>query len=94
MDERTVFRQRMETELHQWEAELDRWQNEDEHADGATELRREQQQMLDELHSKRLRARQYLDQVQQDADWAALKPKMEQLWAAIRAQISTIETWT
>ncbi len=92
MDDRTAFRQSMEAELHKLEAELEQWQVEDE-GRGAVQRQREQQQMLDDLHEKRLQARQYLDQVARREDWAALKPKMERLWAEMAAQIETIKAW-
>ncbi len=93
MDDKTAFRQSMETELHALEAGLDRWQAADEHVDTDAQLQREQQQMLDDLHSKRVQARQYLDELQQSGDWSALKLKMETLWSEMRTQISMIESW-
>ncbi len=92
MDDRTAFRQSMEAELHNLEAELEQWQVEDE-GSGAVQRQREQQQMLDELHEKRLQARQYLDQVARRDDWQTLKPKMEHLWAEMATQIDTIKAW-
>ena len=83
----------MEAELHEWEAELERWRERDERADGDVEMRREQQQMLDDLHEKRLQARQYLDQLDRSANWSEMKPRIERLWSEIRAQIAAIKAW-
>ena len=92
MDE-PAFRQRMETELEEWEAELERWHSQDEHATPNPQLRREQQQMLDDLHEKRLQARRYLEDLSHGGDFITLRPKMEQLWAEIRNSITAIRTW-
>ena len=93
MDEQTAFRQRMEAELESWEADLEHWHSRDESAEGDPELRREQQQMLDDLHVKRMEARQYLDELDHGGDFTSLKPKMEQLWTNIRRSIATIKQW-
>ncbi len=92
MDDRTAFRQSMEAELHNLEGQLERWEAEGDGSSNAAQLQREQQQMLTDLHEKRLRARQYLDQVARSDDWQALKPKMERLWAEMATQIDTIKT--
>lgn len=93
MDEKTIFVQRMESELQVWEADLEHWRMQGEHADGDVELRKEQQQMLDDLHEKRMQARHYLDDVKHVGDWSALRPQMEQLWAEIRQSVEAIKTW-
>ena len=49
--------------------------------------------MLDDLHEKRLQARHYLDDLNRGADVAALRPKMERLWAEIRSSIVMIKQW-
>ena len=87
------FRTHMETELSAWEADLDRWRALEESARGDPQRRREQQQMLEDLHTKRLRARHYLDELARGGDWLALKPKMESLWAEIRAEIAAVKQW-
>jgi DNA phosphorothioation-dependent restriction protein DptG len=92
MDEKTAFQQRMEAELREWEAELERWREREEHADGDPQLRKEQQQMLDDLHEKRLTARRYLDELARGGDWSVFQPEMEQLWAEIRTEIAAIKT--
>ncbi len=91
MDERSAFQQSMEAQLHSLEAELERWQAEDEGSGSAAQLRREQQQMLTDLHEQRLQARQYLDQVARRDDWQPLKPKMERLWTEMATQIAAIK---
>jgi hypothetical protein len=85
--------QQMEAELHAWEADLDRWRARDEHADGDPQRRREQQQMLDDLHEKRMQARHYLDDLARGANWTELQPEMERLWTDIRSTIAAIKQW-
>lgn len=85
--------QAMEAELHTWESELERWHTQEEHADGDPQRRREQQQMLDDLHEKRMQARHYLDQLARGGSWAELQPEMERLWADIRASLTAIQQW-
>jgi hypothetical protein len=93
MDDKIAFRQRMEAELQAWETELEHWSRQNERAEGDVELRREQQQMLDDLHEKRMQARHYLDDLDRGGDWNALRPKMEPLWADIRRSIEAIKVW-
>lgn len=93
MDESTRYRQQKESELHTWEAQLDQWRSRDESADGDPELRREQQQMLDDLHAKRMEARNLLDALARGGDSTALTPQIERLWADIRQSIQEIQTW-
>ena len=38
--DKPAFRQRMESELQAWEAELERWHSNEEHASGDPQLRR------------------------------------------------------
>jgi len=83
----------MEAELAAWEADLERWHTEEESTSGDPQLRKEQQQMLDDLHEKRLQARHYLDDLRRGGDWTQLQPKMERLWAEIRTSIKTIKQW-
>ncbi len=93
MDEKAAFRQQMAAELQSWEADLERWHLQDESARGNPQLRREQQQMLDDLHVMRMDARHYLDELDHGGDFTSLKPKMEQLWAQIRTSLTTIKEW-
>lgn len=90
---REQFRMRMDTELSAWEADLERWHEQEESAQGDPQLRREQQQMLDDLHEKRFQARRYLDELARGGDWLTLKPAMEQLWTEIRTEIAAIQQW-
>ena len=91
MDEKAAFRQRMEAELHEWEAALDRWRVDGENTEGDPQFKREQQQRLDDLHEKRMHARNYLDDLDRGGDWMTLKPKIEQLWSEIRQSITAIQ---
>ena len=84
--------QQLETELHQWEAKLEAWRIEEEHATGNPQLRKEQQIMLEDLHEKRNQARQYLDQLARN-DSPELRAKMELLWTEIRTLITKIKAW-
>ncbi len=93
MNRNETTQQEMEAELHAWEGDLERWHALEEHADGDPQLRREQQQMLDDLHEKRMQARHYLDDLAQGGDWAELKPKMDSLWEEIRSSIAAIKQW-
>jgi hypothetical protein len=93
MESIAEFRQRMEAEFQRWESDLERWHGSEESAQGDPQRRREQQQMLDDLHEKRLQARQYLDQFARGDDQAALQPKMETLWTEIRREIAAIKQW-
>ncbi|HVU13699.1 MAG TPA: hypothetical protein VHD90_20605 [Phototrophicaceae bacterium] len=93
MDERAAFRQQKAAELELWEADLERWHTQRESAEGNPQLRREQQQMLDDLHLKREQARHYLDDLDRGGDFNGLKPKMEQLWAQIRTSLTAIKQW-
>ncbi len=93
MDEKTAFRQRMESQLQAWEAELDHWRLQGESTRGDPQLRREQQQMLDDLHEKRMQARHYLDDLNHTANWETLRPKIERLWAEIGASLAKIKQW-
>ncbi|MCC6804597.1 MAG: hypothetical protein IT319_17065 [Anaerolineae bacterium] len=90
MDEKTVFRYKLESDLQIWEAELEQWRRRYEHSDGSVVLRKEQQEMLEDLHEQRMRARQLLGELERSDDWTALKPEMEQLWANIRRSITAI----
>lgn len=90
MDEKAVFRYKLESDLQIWEAELEQWRRQHEHSDGSVDLRKEQQEMLDDLHEQRMRARQLLGELERSEDWTALKPEMEQLWANIRRSITAI----
>ncbi len=91
MDDRTAFRQSMETQLHQLEADLEDWEAAEDRSSDAAQRRREQQQTLDDLHEKRLQARQYLDQVARRPDWQTLKPKVERLWTEMKTQIDALK---
>ena len=83
----------LETELETWEADLERWHSTEESASGDPQLRKEQQQMLDALHEKRMQARHYLDELARGGDWSVLQPKMDALWAEIRTSIAAIKQW-
>ena len=85
--------QQMEAELSAWESDLERWHTDEERATGDPQRRREQQQMLDDLHEKRMQARHYLDDLAQGASWAELQPEIQRLWADIRTSIALIKQW-
>ena len=91
MDAKGRFRRQMEAELIDWEAELEHWRRREEHVVGDAQRRREQQQILEDLHEQRLKARHYLDELDRGGDWTVLQSEMEQLWAEIRRSITAIK---
>lgn len=93
MNEKSAYRRKMEAQLHEWEAEIDRLRAKAENAQADAALNRERQQMLDELHERRMRARRDLDLLDTRAEdaWDDLKTDIEKTWADIKNAVEKIK---
>jgi hypothetical protein len=85
MDEKQLFRQRMESELRQWEAQVNKMASRIEYSRVDTDAWREGTDALHDWRVHLVEARRYLHELesQPDPEWDQLREGMEQTWQAL-----------
>jgi hypothetical protein len=83
-DERAVLEHQLETQLGEWDAQIDELLVQAQHATGA--LQREYGSHLEALAKKRLGAMKKLEQLHRHTDgvWAELRESLAKVWSELR----------
>lgn len=79
-DEREAYRQKFESQLKQWNAEIEKLQA--KAAEASADAKLEYERQIDDLRAKQQEAREKLDELQQAQGeaWKELKSGMDKAW--------------
>ncbi len=96
MDEKQAFRERMESELRQWESQVNRMASRIEYSRVDTDAWREGTDALHDWRVHLVSARRYLNELDAEsgAQWENLREGMEKTWDELQRGVERLKART